>query len=327
MSDNMNTIFSGDVKDIGQKLGKHKRTALILAAVVLLLIVVFNSFFILESGEHAIIIRLGSHRETVVSPGLHMKLPFIDEAHTVSVQTLHILEFGYRSVGDGPYSYRDVDREAIMLTGDEDLVVASWAIQYQIRDPFLALFRVEDLETTLRVLTESSYRRVVASHSLDAILTEQKDLIQLEVQTDLQALCDSYNTGVLVRAVLLQDAMPPDAVRPAFLDVISAREERETRTNEAHRYANERLPVARGDAERMINEAMGYHTRRINEAEGEVARYLAIQAEYATNPEITMTRLYLEMIRDVMPQLKSVTIVDDGDLLKFLPIGDGLLER
>jgi membrane protease subunit HflK len=237
------------------------------------------------------------------------------------VQTLHILEFGYRSVGDGPYVYRDVEREAIMLTGDEDLVIANWAIQFRIRDPFLALFRIEDLETTLRVLTESSYRRVVASHSLDAVLTDDKEMLQYEVQADLQALCDRFETGVLIRAVLLQDAMPPDAVIPAFRDVISAREERETRVNEARRYANERLPIARGDAERMINEAEGFRTRRVNEAQGEVARYLAIQAEYANNPDITRTRLYLEMIREVLPQIRSVTIVDDGDLLRFLPIG------
>jgi membrane protease subunit HflK len=120
--------------------------------------------------------------------------------------------------------------------------------------------------------------------------------------------------------------MPPDEVKPAFLDVVSAREEREAKINEATRYENENIPIARGDAERLKNEAEGYKTRRINEAEGDVARYQAIQAEYAKDRSITRTRLYLEMIREVLPQLKSVTIVDDGDTLKFLPLGGSLQE-
>jgi membrane protease subunit HflK len=175
-------------------------------------------------------------------------------------------------------------------------------------------------------LAESSYRRVVAFHPLDYILTDMKDMIQANVLIDLQALCDKYETGVLIIAVLLQDAFPPDEVKPAFLDVVSARENRAAMINEATRYVNEKIPIARGDAERMINEAEGYRVRRINEAEGEVARYLAIQAEYTKNLEIMRTRLYLEMIREVMPQLKSVTIVNEGDLVKFLPIGDSLSE-
>ena len=203
-----------NLEDIKRKAGGFFRTGLLVAAALIVAITAFNSIYILESGEQAVVIRLGSHHTTVTSPGLNFKLPFIEEAFRVSTERIHILEFGYRT--QSPHVYRDIEREAIMLTGDEDLVVATWAIQYQIQDPFLALFRIEDLVNTLRVLTESSYRRVVASHSLDAILTEQKDMIQYEVQRDLQALCDRYETGVRIRAVLLQEAMPPDAVRPAL---------------------------------------------------------------------------------------------------------------
>lgn len=307
--------------------GNFVRNILIILACIGLLVLAFNSFFILQSGEQAVIIRLGSHNTTVISPGLHFKLPLIDAAYKVSIQTIHRLEFGYRSVSEANiYAYEDVSRESLMLTGDENLVVADWAVQYRVRDPFLYLYRIMDIESTLRILSESSYRRVVASHPLDSILTDQKDIIQAEVWVDLQALCDKYEAGVQIIAVLLQDAMPPDDVKPAFLDVVSAREERVAKINEANRYANENIPVARGDAERLINEAEGYRTRRINEAEGDVARYLAIQAEYAKEQSITRTRLYLEMIRQVMPQLKSVTIVDDGDTLKFLPIGGSLQE-
>ena len=317
-----------DLNEIKKKLGGVSRTVIIAAIMIVVLITGFNSFYILQSGEEAVVIRLGSHFTTILSPGLHFKLPYIDEAHRVSTQTIHHLEFGFRSYEGsvGMAGYEEVSREAVMLTGDENLVVADWAILYRIRDPFLALYKIEDLRTTLRILSESSYRRVVASHPLDFILTDMKDMIQAEVLIDLQALCDKYETGVLIIAVQLQDAMPPDAVRPAFLDVVSAREEREAKINEATRYANENIPIAHGDAQRQINEAEGYRERRINEATGEVARYLAIQAEYANNQTIMRTRLYLEMIREVLPKIKSVTIVDEGDTLKFLPIGGNLSE-
>jgi membrane protease subunit HflK len=326
--DEMPNIPNININEIKKKLGGAGRTALIAVIMLVVIITAFNSYYILQSGEEAVVIRLGSHNATVISPGLHFKMPFIDEAQRVSTQTIHHLEFGFRSVpgSDNIITTPDILREAVMLTRDENLVVADWAILYRIRDPFLSIYKIEDLERTLRILSESSYRRVVASHPLDYILTDMKDMIQSEVLVDLQALCDKYDTGVLIITVQLQDAMPPDAVKPAFLDVVSAREEREAKINDANRYANEKIPIARGDAEKLINEAEGYRKRRINEADGDVARYISIQAEYAKNKDIMRTRLYLEMIREVFPQLKSITIVDEGNMMKFLPIGDGLSE-
>jgi membrane protease subunit HflK len=315
-----------DLEDLKKKAGGFARMALIGGAAILAIILVFNCFYTLDSGEQAVILRLGSHLQTEREPGLHFKLPFIDEVHKVSTERINILEFGYRD--ENPRVPAAVsDRESIMLTGDEDLIVATWVVQYQIEDPFLALFRIEDLEVTLRVLTESSYRRVVAANSLDAVLTDEKERIQGEVLRDLQFLNNRYGTGVRINMVLLQSALAPEPVQPAFLDVISARVDYDRRVFEARRYENERLPIARGEAERMINDAMGFRERRINEATGEISRYLAILAEYAQHQSIMRTRLYLEMVRDVFPHLESITIVNDNDdILKFLPIGGSVSE-
>lgn len=313
-----------NVSEIKKRLGKFSRTVFIGAILLVVVIIALNSYYILQSGEEAVIIRLGSHVATVVTPGLHFKLPIIDEANKVSTQLIRYLNFGYRTEDGSKIDITspELDREAIMLTGDENLVVADWTIQYRIQDPFLAQYKIEDLENTIRILSESSYRRVVASNPLDNILTDQKASIQTAVLLDLQGLCDKYETGVQIKEVLLQDAFPPDAVKPAFLDVVSARENREARRNEADQYSNEKIPIAEGNAARIKNEAHAYSERRINEAKGDVARYEAIQAEYANNQKIMRTRLYLEMIKEVLPQIKSVTIVDDSNgTLKFLPIG------
>jgi membrane protease subunit HflK len=194
---------------------------------------------------------------------------------------------------------------------------------YKIVDSYKYLFNVDDQVGTLRTITESAYRRVVASHSLDDILTNQKESIQFEIRESLQKICDKYNFGILITAVQLQDALPPDKVKAAFLAVASAKEDKSAKINEATKYENEKLPIARGESEQILNLAEGYKQQRINEAGGDAARFLSIQKEYAANPSVTRTRLYLEMIKSVLPKVKEVYIMNDsGDILKFLPINE-----
>ncbi len=294
----------------------------VVVIVLAVLIILFNGIYILNSGEEAVITRFGAYANTVTNPGLQIKVPFIDVANVVNVESIRRMEFGFRS--DAYEETALVNAEAIMLTGDENLVIADWSILYRVKNSYDFLYKVDDVEGTLRIIAESSYRRVVAAHPLDDILTNQKDIIQNEIMADLQQICDKYEIGVVITAVQLQDAMPPDPVKEAFLDVSSAKEEKAAKINEASKYANEKIPVARGDAAKMLNEAEGYKQRRINEAEGAVARYKAIELEYQKQPEIMRTRLYLEMINEVLPKVQNVYIVNsDGDMVKFLPIGNG----
>lgn len=302
------------------------KTIIIAASIVLLaVILLFDSVYMLNSGEEAVITRFGEYQNTITSTGLQIKIPFIERRYIVNVESIQRLEFGYRSAGDG--SYASVNAESSMLTGDENLVVADWAILYRVKNSYNYLFKVNDPVSALRIISESSYRRVVASHPLDDILTNQKDAIQSEILTDLQQIADKYELGVMISAVQLQDAMPPEEVKSAFLDVSSAKEQKNAKINEASQYENEQLPMARGEAAKLINAAEAYKAQRINEAEGAVARYASIEAEYSAQPEIMRTRLYLEMLNDVLPRVRKIYFVDDNsNTLQFLPL-DGAAQE
>lgn len=329
---------------------KIRRIVSVAAVVIAALVLLMSSVYQLNSGAQAVITRFGKYVRTEEMPGLKLKIPFIEKRYIVDVEGIRRLEFGYRTTAaksatpdyapsnsalnyDGSlfsgsaspeYEYVDQISESLMLTRDENIVIADWAIQYKVSDSRAWLFNVVHPDDTLRVISESTYRRVVASHDLDDILTDQKDTMQNEVLVDLQALCNSYGLGVIIASVELQDAMPPDEVKAAFLEVTAAREEKAAMINEATRYENEKLPVARGDAAKAVNDAEGYREGRINEALGATARYTAIEEEFSKSPGTTKTRMYLEMIRKVIPSLRQVYIMDESsDTLKVLSLEEG----
>lgn len=317
----------GQKPDLSAAFGKFKKTfsfgSKLFIAALLLVIIGFSSVYMLNTSDEAVITRFGRYVATIDDPGLQFKLPFVDRASVVNVSSIRRLEFGYRTNDpETGVKARDVEEEATMITGDLNIVIADWAILYKIKNSYDYLFNVDSPVETLRIISESTYRRVVASHTLDHLLTDQKDIIQAEIMIDLQSICDKYGLGIQITSVQLQDAMPPNAVNPSFIDVTNAKEEKEAKINEASKYENEQLPVARGEAQKLLNDAEAYKQKRINEAEGDVARYSSIEAQYSLNPGITRTRLYIEMIREVLPKIKNVYIVDDsGNTLKFLPIG------
>lgn len=289
-----------------------------IAAGIIVAIILLPNIYILKSNEEAVITLLGKYVRTETEAGIKFKIPLLESKIMIDVEGIRRMEFGYRSSGD---FNEDVLDEARMLTADENIVIADWAVMYQITDSYKYLYNIDEQDETLRIITESSYRRVVAAHVLDDILTNKKESIQLEIQESLQSICDKYDFGIVITAVQLQDAMPPEEVKAAFLEVASAREDKNAKINEATKYENEKLPVARGEAERILNLAEGYKQQRINEAQGDAARFLSIQKQYEINPEVTRTRLYLEMIKAVLPQVKEVYIMsDDGEVLKFLPM-------
>ena len=300
----------------------------IIIIIIILGIFAFNGIYSLNSGEEAVITRFGRHIRTEKIAGLKFKIPFVDSAHIVNVAGVRRMEFGTR-VENGVTI--NIPEEALMLTGEgqvaqvNGLVNADWVIQYRIQNSYDYLFRVEDPERTMHSVTQSAYRRVVAAYPLDGILTDQKDEIMREIQRELQDILNHYQMGVLVTAVQLQDVSPPDEVREAFLDVTRSLEDRIAKTNEAERYRNEQLPRAQGAAIAAVNNAEAYRERRINEALGTVARYTAIEEEYHNEPGIMRTRLYLEMIREVMPEIERIYFLDkgSGNLLEILHLGQG----
>ena len=309
------------------KFKKNKRRIVPIVFIILvLLILALNSFYSLNSGEEAVITRFGKHDRTETEAGLKFKIPFAETNHIVNVQGVQRMAFGVRMVNGVEV---DAPEEALMLTGEgavaqvNGLVNADWVIQYRISNSYNFLFKVDNPTATLRSVTQAAYRRVAASHPLDAILTYGKDDIMREIGIELQGIVDKYQMGILILDVQLQDASPPDEVREAFLDVTRSQEDRISKTNEATRYRNEELPRAEGRAVAAINDAEAYKERRVNEAIGAVARYRAIEEEYRNQPDIMRTRLYLEMIREVMPRIEKIYFLDStsGNLLEILHLG------
>ena len=294
------------------------------AGIIFLIIILANSLYSLNNGEEAVVTRFGKHINTEKTSGLKFKFPFIDKAHVVNVAGVRRMDFG-SELRNGIWV--SIPEEALMLTGEESrvngLVNADWVIQYRISNSYNYLFKVDNPERTLHSVTQAAYRRVVASYPLDAILTDGKDDMQRQIRVDLQEICNKYEMGIEITAVQLQDASPPDEVREAFLDVTRSLEDKIAKTNEAERYRNEALPRAEGRAVAAVNEAEAYKERRVNEAMGTVARYIAIEAEYQNQPDVMRTRLYLEMIREVMPNIEKIYFLDStgGNLLEILHLG------
>jgi len=301
-----------------------RRLVPIIVVIIVLIILAVNSVYSLDSGWEAVVTRFGMRLRTETEPGLKFKLPFVDEAHKVNVDGVRRMDFG-AELRNGVYV--SVPEEALMLTGEDSqvngLVNADWVIQYLVTNSYNFLFKVENHDATLRSVTQAAYRRVVAHYPLEAILTDRKEDMQREIRQDLQDICDKYEMGILIIAVQLQDASPPDEVRDAFLDVTMSMEDRIARSNEADRYRNEELPRATGRAVAAVNEAEAYKERRVNEAHGTVARYNAIETEYRDQPDVMRTRLYLEMIREVMPRIEKVYFLDpsSGGTMEILHLG------
>ena len=306
---------------------RFRKFAPIVIIIIVLIIFVSSSVYTLNNGEEAVITRFGEHVRTETTPGLKLKIPFVESAYKVNIAQVRRMEFGSYEI-DG--IYYDIPGEAIMLTGElgasNGLVSADWVIQYRISNSYNYLFKVDDPESTLHSVTQAAYRRVTASRPLNDILTDKKFDMQREILADLQEICNKYEIGIEITAVQLQDASPPGEVREAFLDVTMALEDRIARTNEADRYINEREPLARGEAAAAVNEAEAYKERRVNEAMGATARYAAIESEYINHPAIMRTRLYLEMIKEVLPNIDKIYFIDQssGSLLEVLNLGGPL---
>lgn len=314
-----------DIREGRPGLSAKFRALIPLGLVALLALILITGFYTVDSGEEAVVLRFGKHVDTVVTPGLKWKVPFIDSVWKVKVSQVRRLELGFRTIKEGANAqYKDVPQESLMLTGDENLVNVETIVQYRIVDIEKFLFDVNDGEGALRVAAESSVRRVIANHPMDASLTENKSGIQQEIRDDLQSISDKYGLGILVTAVQLQDVYPPEEVNDAFKDVASAREDRASFINQAETYANEVIPRARGNAAELINKAQAFKEQRIAEAKGDVALFNEILAEYKLGKKVTRTRLYLEVMEEILPGIQVYIVDEQGNTIKWLPMGGGI---
>lgn len=298
-------------------------TVIIAILIILAAWIVFSGLYKVNQGEQGIVRRFGKHVRTV-EPGLHFKLPYpIEKVDRPSVTQVHRIEVGFRTLEqETPSKYREVPEESLMLTGDENIVNSSIAIQYKISDPVKYLFNVKNIDSTIKDVIESALRQVIGNHTIDDALTTGKFKIQEETLELCQNILDIYDSGLIVVAAQLQDVEPPDEVDAAFKDVASAREDKNRLVNQAHGYRNDVIPKARGEAEQMILEADGYKQERINMARGDAENFLLMLKEYSLAKNVTRKRLYIETLETFLPEIQKYILntEDQGNLLTLLPL-------
>ena len=284
----------------------------------LLVVWLLTGVYIVGPDEVGIIRTFGEHTR-VTQSGLNWKFPSpIETANTPKVTEVKRIEIGFRSLKNG--QYRTVEKESLMLTGDENIVDAEMIVQYKIKDPVSYLFKIVQPELTVREAAEASLRTVVGRNSIDETLTTGKFTIQEETKLQLQSILDNYESGIHVVAVQLQDVSPPKEVIGAFKDVASAKEDKNRMINQAEGYRNDVIPKARGEAEAMIRDAEGFKESRIKRAEGDAAKFTTILKEYKKAKSITEKRLYLETMEKVLPGIEKIIIPDkdSGNMLNLL---------
>lgn len=302
------------------------RGILFVIAVLLLLI---TAYYQVEPDEVGVVQRFGKFDRTA-DPGPHMKLPFgIEQVTKVPVQRQLKMEFGFRTARPGVRSEfaaptPETIGEAVMLTGDLNVAVVEWIVQYRIRDPRAHLFNVRDVPQTFRLMNEAAMRQVVGDHSVDEVLTIGREAIALQAKEELQRLCELYQIGIDVQQLVLQDVNPPDLVKPAFNEVNQAIQEKERAINEAWADYNKSVPLAKGEAEHAVRAAEGYALERVNNAEGDAHRFEALYEEYRKAPAVTRKRLYLETMAELLPKLGKKVIVDEKvrSVLPMLQLGN-----
>jgi membrane protease subunit HflK len=260
-------------------------------------------FFTLQPGQAAVLLRFGRHVATIEQAGLHWTLP-------PPVVLREVLNAGELRI------------EATMQTSDNNIVRVGFAVQYRIKDPFAARFRVAAPQAVVRDAAQASMREVVGRETVDGVLRERRAVVTAEVGSLLQGILDSYDAGIDIDKVQLQDVQPPAPVRFAFEDVVAATQDANRLVNEAEGYENELIPEARGEAKERLEAAYGYRDAKIAESTGEAERFRVIAAEYRKAPEVTRTRLYLETMEAILPEVETV-IIEPGtaQVLPYLPLG------
>ena len=297
-----------------------KITPVIIGAIVLWLL---TGIYVVGPDEVGVVRTFGEFTR-VTQSGLNWKFPApIETANTPKVTEVKRIEIGFRSMKNG--QYRTVEKESLMLTGDENIVDAEMIVQYKIKDPVDYLFKIVGPELTVRQAAEASLRTVVGRNKIDETLTTGKFTIQEETKLQLQSILDMYESGIHVVAVQLQDVSPPKEVIGAFKDVASAKEDKNRMINQAEGYRNDVIPKARGEAEAMIRDAEGFRDSRVKRAEGDAAKFTTILKEYNKAKSITEKRLYLETMEKVLPDIEKIIVPDkdSGNMLNLLNLFPG----
>jgi membrane protease subunit HflK len=315
------------VINLAEKIPKLKFSKKLFGVILVLVIVFYlgSGIFVVAPDEQGVIRRFGKFVR-IESPGLNYHLPYpIETVVTPAVTQVKRIEIGFRSIiNDQSTRYQEIPDEALMLTGDENIVSADAIVQYKIKDPVSYLFNIILPEETVKNAAEATLRQVIGERKIDEALTVGKYEIQEKTKKLLQDLLDSYKSGIFVVAVQLQDVNPPKEVQEAFKDVASAKEDKSKYINQAQGYENDLIPKARGEAVKMTKEAEGYKIERIKKAEGETEKFNKILTEYKKGQYVTQARLYVETMEEIFPNMYKIIVdlKENQSLINLLPLGD-----
>ncbi|MDT8445986.1 MAG: FtsH protease activity modulator HflK [bacterium] len=271
----------------------------------------YLSVYQIQPGEQGVILRFGQFHNTS-QPGLNFLIPFIEKVIKVDVETIRKEEFGTTRTTNRfgePVSNSGTDLQSLMLTADLNVIQLNWVVQFKIRDPEMFLFNIESPRAAVRDINEAVVRRLVGNRDFNYVLNNREELAE-STRQEMQDVLDSYNSGIQLVTVQLLDVNPPDPVRPSFNEVNEAEQDKIRLGNEAQQEANRRLPKAKGTARQMVEEAEGYAIEKLNNARGDSGRYQAILAQYKKAKDVTRTRIYLETLKEALPQVQEVIIVD-----------------
>ena len=307
------------LEEVWEKFGRFtKGRGMWIAVLVILILYLVSGFYIVGPGEKGVVLLFGKV-QSLTDPGLRYRLPkpFMQQI-VVDKAKVREAEIGYRS---GRGRGGSVPSEALMLTGDENILEVQLFVQYLVHDPVKFLFGADNPEQVLRASAEVALRGAVGESTLDHTMTEGRGAMQKRIEGSLQKLLDSYNTGLLVQQARLLVVDPPAQVKEAFHDVVRALEDKDRLMKEAEGYREDVVPKARGQAQQEILEAQAYKAQRVIRADGDARRFTSVLLEYAKAPKVTRERLYLENAERFLPAPKKIIMEGtDSRVLPLLPL-------
>ena len=313
MKNNFNRDYDFEIRDIDPKLIKK----FIIVAIVVIATIVLGSqsFYKVKEQEAAVLITLGN-AETVSEPGLHFKIPFVQQVEKVDT-TIKSFAIGYDM-----NTNQTNELESLMITSDYNFINVDFYVEYKVIDPVKALYASSDPEAILKNMAQSCIRTVIGQSEVDKVLTTGKGEIQAQIKEMIMTRLMQHDIGISLVNISMQDAEPPtEEVMGAFKGVETAKQGKETAINNANKYKNEKIPAAEAAVDQIIQKAEAEKANRIKEAEGQVARFNAMYAEYVKFPEITKQRMFYEAMEAILPELEVIIDSEDGSVQKLMPLG------
>lgn len=305
--------FDFEIKDVNPK--TVKKIVIIVVAIILIAILGSQSFYSVKEQEAAVLLTFGN-AETVSDPGLHFKIPFVQQVEKVDT-TIQSFAIGYDIDTNA-----SIEEESLMITSDYNFINVDFYVEYQVSDPVKALYASEDPQAILKNMAQSCIRTVIGQSEVDSVLTTGKSEIQAQIKEMLTTRLEERDFGIYLVNISMQDAEPPtDAVMEAFKAVETAKQGKETALNNASKYQNEKIPEAEAKVDQIKKGAEAEKEQRIKEAEGQVARFNAMYEEYVKYPVVTKQRMFYEAMEEILPNLEVIIDNGNGSVQKLMPLG------